>query len=132
VTSGVAVVAALLLVSMAAFQTALALGAPLGSHVLGGRQPGRLPGRLRTFSAIAGVILVGASLVVLAGGAVIGWPVGIEGLRSPSIWALAAFFALNTLGNVTSKSRVERTLFASMTAILAVLCAYVALGVRGT
>jgi hypothetical protein len=63
---------------------------------------------------------------------VVGWPVGIEGLRSPSIWALAAFLALNTLGNVTSKSRIERTLFASMTAILAVLCASVALGVRGT
>jgi hypothetical protein len=33
----------------------------------------------------------------------------------------------NTLGNVTSKSRFERTVLAATTAVLAVLCGYVAL-----
>jgi hypothetical protein len=34
---------------------------------------------------------------------------------------------LNTLGNLASKSRLERTLFTATTALLAVLCLYVAL-----
>jgi hypothetical protein len=131
VTSLAAVVAATLLVGMAGFQTALALGAPLGAHVLGGRHPARLPGRLRLFCAVAAVILVGAALVVLAGAGAIGWPAGADSLLAPAIWGIAGFLALNTLGNLTSRSRVERTVLAAVTAILAVLCAFVALGVRG-
>jgi hypothetical protein len=41
--------------------------------------------------------------------------------------AIAAFMILNTLGNLASESRLERTLFAATTAALAVLSAYVAL-----
>lgn len=90
----VAVFAAILFVGMAAFQATLALGAPLGGHVLGGRHAGALPTRLRVVSAIAAAILV------------------VSG---------------NTLGNLASKSRLERTAFAAMTAALAVLSAYVAM-----
>ena len=59
-----AVLAAALFLGMAAFQAGLALGAPFGAHVLGGRYPGALPSRLRAFSAIAAAILVGGALVV--------------------------------------------------------------------
>ena len=122
-----AVLAAVLFVGMAAFQASLALGAPLGAHVLGGRYPGALPNRLRAFSAIAAAILVGGALVILARAGAIGWPAGATGLLVPTAWAIAAFLVLNTLGNLASKSRLERTAFAAMTAALAVLCAYVAL-----
>ena len=122
-----AVLAAVLFVGMAAFQAALALGAPLGAHVLGGRLPGALPTRLRTFSAIAAAILVGSALVILARAGAIGSPVGATGLLVPGSWAIAAFLVLNTLGNLASKSRLERTVFAAMTAALAVLSAYAAM-----
>jgi hypothetical protein len=122
-----AVLAALLFVGMAAFQASLALGAPLGAHVLGGRHPGALPNRLRAFSAIAAAILVGGALVILARAGAIGWPVGAMGLLAPASWLIAAFLVLNTLGNLASKSRLERTVFAATTAALAVLSAYVAL-----
>jgi hypothetical protein len=122
-----AVLAAILFVGMAAFQASLALGAPLGAHVLGGRHPGTLPDRLRGFSAIAAAILVGGALVILARAGAIGWPVGATGLLVPAAWAIAAFLVLNTLGNLASKSRLERTVFAATTAALAVLSAYVAL-----
>ena len=112
---------------MAAFQAALAVGAPLGAHVLGGRQAGRLPVRLRVFSGIAAVILVAAALVVLARGGVIGWPAGLAGVLVPATWVIAGFMALNTLGNLASRSRLERTMLAAVTAVLAVLSAYVAL-----
>jgi hypothetical protein len=127
VTIPAAVLAAVLFVGMAAFQTSLALGVPLGAHVLGGRHPGVLPNRLRAFSAIAAAILVGGALVILARAGVIGWPVGATGLLVPATWLIAAFLVLNTLGNLASKSRLERTAFATTTAALAVLSAYVAL-----
>ena len=122
-----AVLAAVLFLAMAAFQASLALGAPLGAHVLGGRHPGALPTRLRTFSAIAAAILVGSALVILARAGAIGSPVGATGLLVPGSWAIAAFLVLNTLGNLASKSRLERTMFAAVTAALAVLSAYAAM-----
>ena len=122
-----AVLAAVLFLGMAAFQASLALGAPVGAHVLGGRQPGVLPNRLRAFSAIAAGVLVGGALVILARAGAIGWPAGATGLLVPAAWAIVAFLVLNTLGNLASKSRLERTLFAATTAALAVLSAYVAL-----
>jgi hypothetical protein len=127
VTIPAAVLAAVLFVGMAAFQASLALGAPLGAHVLGGRYQGALPSRLRAFSAIAAAILVGGALVILARAGAIGWPVGATGLLVPATWLIAAFLVLNTLGNLASKSRLERTLFAATTAALAALSAYVAL-----
>ena len=122
-----AVLAAILFVGMAAFQASLALGAPFGAHVLGGRHAGSLPNRLRLASAIATAILVGAALVVLGRAGAMGWPTGANGLLAPATWAIAAFLVLNTLGNRASKSRLERTVFAATTAVLALLSTYVAL-----
>jgi hypothetical protein len=122
-----AVIAAVLFSAMAAFQASLALGAPFGAHVLGGRYPGALPNRLRAFSAIAAAILGGGALVILARAGAIGWPVGAAGPLAPLAWAITVFLALNTLGNLASKSRLERTVFAATTAALAVLSAYVAM-----
>jgi hypothetical protein len=119
---------AILFLGMAAFQVALALGAPLGAHVLGGAYPGRLPTRLRLFSLIAAAILGAAAIVVLARAGSIGWPREGAGFLAPAAWVIAGYMALNTLGNLTSKSRLERTVFAGITALLAILTAVVALG----
>jgi len=127
VTFAAAILAAILFSGMAAFQLSLALGAPLGAHVLGGRHTGVLPNRLRAASAIAAAILIGCALVILARAGAIGWPTGATGVLAPATWAIAAFLILNTLGNLASTSRLERTVFAAMTAVLAVLSAYVGL-----
>ena len=79
------------------------------------------------FSGIAAAILAVGAVVILARAAVIGWPSDIPGLLAPAAWVLAGFLLLNTLGNLASKSRLERTVIAATTATLAVLCAYVAL-----
>jgi hypothetical protein len=122
-----AIVATGLFAAMAAFQATLAVGAPLGAHVLGGRSSGALPPRLRAFSAIAAVLLLGFAMVMLARAGVVGWPAGIAGVLVPASWAIVGFLVLNTLGNLTSKSRFERTVLAATTAALAVLCGFVAL-----
>ena len=122
-----ALVATGLFAAMAAFQATLAAGAPLGAHVLGGRHSGALPPRLRAFSGIAAVLLLGFALVMLARAGVIGWPAGIAGFLIPASWVIAGFLVLNTLGNLASKSRFERTVLAATTAGLAVLCGFVAL-----
>jgi hypothetical protein len=122
-----AVLAAVLFAAMAVFQAGLALGAPLGAHVLGGGRPGALPTRLRALSVIAAAILVAAALVILARAGAIGWPAGSTDLLVPAAWAISAFLVLNTLGNLSSKSPLERTVFAAITAALAGLSAYVAL-----
>ena len=122
-----AIVATGLFAAMAAFQATLAAGAPLGAHVLGGRYSGALPPRLRAFSAIAAVLLLGFALVTLARAGVIGWPAGVAGLLVPASWVVAGFLVVNTLGNLASKSRFERTVLAATTAGLAILCGFVAL-----
>jgi hypothetical protein len=119
-------VAAILFVAMGVFQASLAAGAPLGAHVLGGRHPGSLPIRLRVFSGIAAVLLFGFAVVVLARAGVIGSPAGAAGWLAVGCWVIAGFMVLNTLGNLASKSRIERTLFAGTTTALAVLSAFVA------
>ena len=122
-----AIVATGLFAAMAAFQATLAAGAPLGEHVLGGRYPGALPPRLRAFSGIAALLLLGFALVMLARVGVIGLPAAIAGFLVPAPWVIAGFLVLNTLGNLASKSRFERTVLAATTAGLAVLSGFVAL-----
>ena len=65
--------------------------------------------------------------MILARSGAIGWPAGVTGVLAPASWAIASFLVLNTLGNLASKSRLERTVFAATTAALAVLSGYVAL-----
>jgi hypothetical protein len=126
-TAAAALVATGLFAALAAFQATLAAGAPLGAHVLGGRYPEALPPRLRVVSAIAAILLVAFAWVVLARAGVLGWPVGLAGLLVPAVWVIAGFLVVNTLGNLASKSRFERTVLAATSGALAVLCGFVAL-----
>lgn len=119
-----AVVAAVGLVCVSAFQVAIALGAPLGAASWGGRHEGRLPTRLRTASAIAAV------LWLIAAGIVLG-RVGI-GPISGSVarwgtWTLVALLTVGAVMNAASPSRWERFGWAPFTALLAGLCVVVAL-----
>ena len=126
-TQVAAVVAAGLFLAMAAFQASLAAGAPLGAHVFGGRNAGMLAGRLRLISGVAAALLPVFAGVVLARAGAVSSPEGLAGLLTVSCWLIAGFLVLNTLGNLVSKSRFERTVFAGTTGVLAALTAYVAL-----
>jgi hypothetical protein len=112
---------------MAGFLGALALGARLGAQVLGGISSGTLPNRLRYGSGIAAILLCAFALIVLARAGSIAVPDGWANALAVGSWAITAYMVVNTLGNLASKSRLERTVFAATTAVLAVLCGFVAL-----
>jgi hypothetical protein len=130
-TDALAFIAAALLVLGAAFQIGLAAGAPWGTFAYGGRAAaadGSLPWRWRFASAVAAVVLLGAIWVVLAAASLID-----RGPVSPSaltvvLWGMAAFFGLNVLGNAFARHPFERWVAAPAAALLAVLCALLAIG----
>ena len=113
------------------FQLALAAGAPWGAAAYGGRavrDDGRLPIRYRVASAGTAVILTGALWLVLAAGAVISPTPLPENILGIGVWVLVGLFALNTVGNLTGRHPVERWGAGGITALLTILCAWVALG----
>ena len=124
----IAWIAAALFGVMALFQVALALGAPWGAHVYGGRvadDDGRLPGAWRAASAAAALILLGFAWVILARAGVIATSID-ETLLTVLSWMVVAYMALNTAGNLAGKSPIERYVFGGMTLVLVILCAIVA------
>lgn len=113
-TLSVTIAAAVLSAAVAAFQVALACGAPLGALAWGGRSPGRLPTRLRVASA-ASVPAYGGVLLVALGAAGIGPFVPARWL----LWSLAGLFGLGAVLNGLSRSRPERLVMTPVAAGLA-------------
>lgn len=112
---------------VAAFQVALAFGAPWGRAAWGGANEGRLPRNLRIASAVAAVawILLGSLIFERAGHELIPLPFTVPN------WVPWALFGLSLLGavmNLASKSRLERVIWSPVAAVLALLCLLVAYG----
>ena len=118
-----------ILVIVAFVQLAVALGAPLGAHVYGGRAAGpgeRLPPAYRVASLATVAVLLAAGWLVLARAGVVSPPAADSTLAVWGTWALAALLALNTLGNLTSASALERWGFGAATTVAAILTVIVA------
>ena len=82
---------------------------------------------MRVASGGAAVALVGAASVVARRGGLIDRPAR---WLSPATWGIAAYLALNTVGNVASTSSVERYAFGPATAVASALTAVVAYRTR--
>jgi hypothetical protein len=121
----VAVLAAIVLCVMSLFHLALAAGVPWGVAAWGGTHR-ILPPKLRAGSVAAAAILVFAGVIILARAGVVALGAHSMFVRAAS-WALAAYFALNTLGNLSSSSRLERVVMTPVAAVLAVCFAIVVL-----
>ncbi|MGF1663313.1 MAG: hypothetical protein ACFCVG_12760 [Kineosporiaceae bacterium] len=117
--SRVAVAAAVLQIGIAAFQVALALGAPWGRASYGGVHAGVLPTEFRVASAISVPVHLAFAAVAL------GALVPGRG-RRPALWGLTGFAALACLVNAATPSPVERAIWAPVTATLTVLFALLA------
>jgi hypothetical protein len=122
-----ATVAVVLLVVVAAFQLALALGAPYGRAAWGGAHGGVLPPRLRGASAFVGLVVYpGVIAVVLSASGLIDADLA-PGRAAVTMWVLATFFLLGAIANAVSRSRVERW-WAPVSLAIALCCAAGAVG----
>jgi hypothetical protein len=110
----------------AAFQAALAVGAPLGSASWGGAYEGQLPTGLRIASGVAVCVYVLFALIVLGRGGIRGVPLPYGVLRWGT-WVLAGLMLVGALPNLASSSGWERFGWGPLALILALLCLFVAL-----
>lgn len=119
------VAAAVGFLAIAAFQVALALGAPLGRAAWGGATA-ELPPSLRLASAVAVVIWLLAAAIVLG-------RVGIQVVPLPAgalrwgTWVLVALSLVGAIMNFASSSPWERFVWAPVAVLLALLTLMVAL-----
>lgn len=109
------------LLIVAAFQTALTLGAPFGAAALGGTNPGQLTGALRLVSGVGAIVWLCAAVLVLARG---GWVVVPlpDAVSRRATWGLAGLLAVGALMNAASSSPWERYGWGPFTLALFVLC----------
>jgi len=117
-----------LFAALAVFQIALALGAPGGAYVFGGRvaqDDGRLPTPYRIGAAVAAVVLFAFAFVILARAGVLETSLSERFLTIAS-WAIVAYMAINTAMNLAASTKIERYGFGAVSGILVVLCSIVA------
>jgi hypothetical protein len=120
-----AIILAILLVGLALFQLALALGAPWGRAAFGGfvERPGIA---LRVSAGIATVVWVGAALIVLRRAGVPVWaPLPTAWLPAVA-WVLVGILLLSILVNAISPSLLEKAIWVPFGVVAATLAIIVA------
>jgi hypothetical protein len=123
------VLAAIGFAGLAAFQAALAAGAPWG-HAAWGGESAELSSAQRSASAVAAVVYVGAALLVLCRAGVVWRARSGSALARWGTWFLAVVMALGALPNLVSDSRWENLVLGPLALVLSVLCIVVARGAR--
>ncbi|MBX3001196.1 MAG: hypothetical protein KF893_21915 [Caldilineaceae bacterium] len=121
-----AIAAAVVIASLMIFQLLLALGLPLGAAAWGG-QHRVLPTNLRLGSLAAIAILGFCAWVILARADLIAPGADPLWVRVVA-WIFVAYLALNTLGNLASKSRLERNIMTPTAVFVLIAFVMVALG----
>jgi hypothetical protein len=119
------VLAASVLSLVAIFQILLAIGLPFGRAAWGGTH-GVLPPGLRIASALSSLLLALATWIVLArtGLVTTPWPSSVIRVGT---WVVFSFLALNTVSNIASKSRIERTVMTPVALVCSACLLFVAL-----
>ena len=114
-----------ILAALSVFQLALVFGAPLGRFAWGG-QHRVLPARLRVGSAVS--ILIYALIDIIAWDRVGAINVFPAPFSEVAMWVIFAYFVLGTLMNALSRSKPERYTMVPVSAVLAVLSFFIAMG----
>jgi hypothetical protein len=115
-----------LLTGVAGYQVAVAAGAPLGEHVWGGRFDAVLPPKMRAASGASAIVLLAVAVVALVAAGTVRLPFLERRVARRVTAVLAAYFALNTAGNLASESKVEKVMMGAVTAMLTVLLVRIA------
>jgi len=111
---------------VAAFQVALAAGAPWGSYAMGGAFPGQFPPSMRVAALTQAVLLMLMTGVVLAraGVALARW----QAMSRWAVWLVVAFAVVSLVLNLATPSAGERMIWAPVTLLLLACSLVVALG----
>ncbi len=120
-----AILAATILGIVAIFQLLLAAGLPYGEAAWGGVHR-VLPPKLRWASLASVAVLALMAWVELARSGLVAPGAGSTVIRI-MVWVFAGFLALNTMGNLASKSPLERRVMAPATALVVICFVSVAL-----
>lgn len=114
-----AVAASVGFLAIAAFQAALALGAPLGRAAWGGTRPD-LPIGLRIASGVAIFVWLLAAAIVLGRSGIEVVPMPMDLVRAGS-WVVLVVLAIGAVMNFASQSPWERFLWGPLAVVLAAL-----------
>ena len=117
-TVAAAVVFAVAVAGIIAFQIALALGAPWGAYAMGGQFQGRYPPAMRVAAVGQALLLALAGLIVLSS----------AGLVAPSvaeafpwlIWLVVAFSGVSVVLNAITPSAGERRIWVPVAIVMLV------------
>jgi hypothetical protein len=125
-----ATASAVLIGCVAASQLALALGAPYGDAVFGGKAPtasGVLTRPFRVLAVVQAVVLVLVGWILLARTALVSIPVLGAGSLTWTTWVILGFLVLNTVANFSAPHPIERWVMGSTTLALSALTLSIAL-----
>ncbi len=110
-----ALVFAAAILSVIAFQVALALGAPWGEYAMGGTISGRFPPALRVVALVQAVLLAVLAVIVLGRAGI-----GVQALEPWLIWLPVGVSAVAVLLNAASRSSGERRIWVPVSLVLLV------------
>ncbi|SHM45207.1 hypothetical protein SAMN04488057_101497 [Cyclobacterium lianum] len=88
------------------FQLCLAAGLPWGAASMGGKYPGKYPPKMRLVASVNALVLTGMMVIAWAR-AGRAFP-EIYSISLVGIWVMVVFFALGTVMNVITPSKIER------------------------
>ena len=111
-----AILYAIVMLGVVAFQIALAAGAPWGAYAMGGAAPGQFPPAMRVGAIVQAVLLAGMAAVILARAGLIlpGWSQVSHWL----VWIVVALTALSLVLNLITPSAGERAIWAPTLSLL--------------
>jgi hypothetical protein len=111
-----AIIYAIVIFGVVAFQIALAAGAPWGAYAMGGAAPGQFPPALRIAAIIQAALLAGMAAVILARAGLVlpGWSRVSHWL----VWIVVALTALSLVLNLLTSSAGERAIWAPTLSLL--------------
>ena len=125
ITTGAALVFALVALGVIAFQMALALGAPWGAYAMGGAFPGRFPTPMRIAAVVQAVLIGLIALAVLSTADLV--LAGLADTVPWLIWVAVAVAALAVVLNSISRSAGERRIWVPVAIVLLVCSLLVAM-----
>jgi len=113
-------------ISVALFQLAIVLGAPVGDYAYGGQMTGVLPVQYRVASVFSMLVFLAVAGHYLAQ---LGFfePVLPPDLNAISNWGFVAFFVVAAIMNNITKSQQEKRVFGSTTIAMVLAAVMVAI-----